>query len=81
MYYKGKSKEDAFKEMKYYGFKDDWTLAGLKDYFEKHSQQPVSKYIPHCPEHSLQSPALQKEAGELQEIDFDALPDLAESCR
>jgi hypothetical protein len=48
MYYHDKSKEDAYKEMKYYGFKDDWTLSGLKSYFESHSQQPVSQYLPHC---------------------------------
>jgi len=29
--------------MKHYGFKDSWTLAGLKNYFEKHSQQPVNQ--------------------------------------
>jgi len=42
MYYKGKSKEEAYKEMKYYGFNDGWGLRGLKRYFEKHSQQPFS---------------------------------------
>ena len=49
MYYKGKSKEDAWHEMKYYGFKDDWTLAGLKNYFEAHSSQPINRFIPACP--------------------------------
>jgi hypothetical protein len=80
MYYKGKSKEEAYKEMKYYGFKDDWTLAGLKSYFEKHSQQPVSQYVPHCPERPLQGTPIRSEVGGLQEIDLGALPDLAESC-
>ena len=49
MYFQGKSKQDAWREMKYYGFKDDWTLAGLKNYFEEHSQEPVSRFIPVCP--------------------------------
>lgn len=55
MYYLGKSKQDAYKEMKYYGFKDDWTLAGLKNYFEHHSQQPVTQYLPHCAQPSIQA--------------------------
>ena len=52
MYYQGKSKTDAYQEMRYYGFKESWTLAGLKNYFEHHSQQPVSQYLPHCADHS-----------------------------
>jgi hypothetical protein len=80
MYYKGKSKEDAWREMKAYGFKDDWTLAGLKKYFEKHSEQPVSRYVPHCPERALEAPGLHQEAGESQEIDLDALPDFIVAC-
>jgi Tyrosine phosphatase family len=80
MYYKGKSKEEAYKEMKYYGFKDDWTLNGLKNYFEKHSQQPVSKYIPHCPERPLQQNPIHTEVGDSQESDLDTLPDFSDSC-
>jgi hypothetical protein len=80
MYYKGKSKQDAYNQMKYYGFKDDWTLAGLKKYFEKHSQQPVSNYVPHCPDRPLPGTPLRSEVGGLQEMDLDALPDLEESC-
>jgi len=38
MYFVGRSKEAAWREMKEYGFKDSWTLRGLKDYFEKHPQ-------------------------------------------
>lgn len=49
MYYLGKSKEDAYKEMKYHGFKDSWTLSELKKYFEKYSQRPVSQYVPRLP--------------------------------
>jgi Tyrosine phosphatase family len=36
MYFLGRSKQAAWEEMKQYGFKDSWTLAGLKSYFEKH---------------------------------------------
>jgi len=54
-YYQGKSKEEAYKEMKYYGFKDSWTLAGLKNYFEKHSQQPVNQYVPRCSKTTVNS--------------------------
>jgi Tyrosine phosphatase family len=80
MYYKGKSKEEAYKEMKYYGFKDDWTLNGLKNYFEKHSQQPVSQYIPQCPERPLQRNPIRSEVGESHKSDLDTLPDFADSC-
>lgn len=38
MYFLGRSKEIAWREMKEYGFKDSWTLRGLRDYFEKHPQ-------------------------------------------
>ena len=78
MYYKGKSKEDAYKEMKYYGFNDGWGLAGLKNYFEHHSQQPVSQYVPHCAEYPAQ-PVPRKEIGESGELDLDAI--LARKCK
>lgn len=48
MYYRGMSKEEAYRDMKLHGFKDDWTLRGLKSYFEKHSQPPIQQYVPHC---------------------------------
>src|SRR6266404_2347399 len=80
MYYQGKSKEEAYKEMKYYGFKDDWTLNGLKNYFEKHSRQPVSQYIPHCPERPIQQNPIRSEAGDSQQNDLDTLPDFSDSC-
>jgi len=48
MYYRGMSKDEAYQDMKHYGFKDDWTLRGLKSYFEKHSQSPIEQYVPHC---------------------------------
>ena len=48
MYYRGMSKDEAYREMKHFGFKDDWTLRGLKSYFEKHSKPPIEQYVPHC---------------------------------
>jgi DSP-PTPase phosphatase fused to NAD+ Kinase len=80
MYYQGKSKEEAYKEMKYYGFKDDWTLNGLKNYFETHSRQPVSKYVPRCPERPMQQNPIRSEVGESQQSDLDTLPDVSDSC-
>lgn len=55
IYYKGKSKAEAYKEMKYYRFNDGWGLAGLKSYFEKHSRPPVRQYIPHCTAHAVRA--------------------------
>ncbi len=80
MYYQGKSKEEAYKEMKYYGFKDSWTLAGLKNYFEKHSQQPVNQYVPRCTEREPQ-PASIREKTSSPATDLDALADISELCR
>jgi hypothetical protein len=48
MYYRGMSKDEAYRDMKHYGFKDNWSLRGLKSYFEKHSQPPIEQYVPHC---------------------------------
>jgi protein tyrosine/serine phosphatase len=48
MYYRGMSKNEAYRKMKYYGFKDSWTLRGLRSYFEKHSNPPIEQYVPHC---------------------------------
>jgi protein tyrosine/serine phosphatase len=80
MYYSGKSKEDAYKEMKYYGFKDSWTLSGLKKYFEKYSQQPVSQYVPHCTERLLQEAPTHGEARS-EAIDLDTFAGVSESCQ
>jgi DSP-PTPase phosphatase fused to NAD+ Kinase len=80
MYYHGKSKQEAYKEMKYYGFKDDWTLAGLKNYFEKHSAQPVTQYVPHCPERPIQAPGLHKKTNGPQQVDSDTSSDVLEPC-
>ena len=83
MYYHGKSKEEAYKEMKYFGFKDSWTLSGLKSYFEMHSRQPVSQYLPLCTERPLQPASIRGQA-ESEDTDLDALAALAnipESCQ
>jgi protein tyrosine/serine phosphatase len=42
MYFRGMSQQDAWQEMKAFGFKDSWTLGGLKHYFEKHPAPPPS---------------------------------------
>jgi protein-tyrosine phosphatase family protein len=42
IYFKGMSPPDAWREMKHFGFKESWTLRGLKVYFEKHSQRRPS---------------------------------------
>lgn len=40
MYFRGMSQQAAWQEMKSFGFKDSWTLRGLKRYFEKHAAPP-----------------------------------------
>jgi hypothetical protein len=42
MYFRGMSQQAAWQEMKSFGFKDSWTLGGLKRYFEKHPVPPPS---------------------------------------
>ena len=42
IYFKGMSAEEAWQDMKHYGFKEYWYLRGLKAYFKKHSQRPPS---------------------------------------
>jgi len=49
IYFRGMSKEDAWREMKSYGFKESWTLRGLKTYFEKHAHRPPSLDAPGLP--------------------------------
>jgi Tyrosine phosphatase family len=39
MYFKGMSPDDAWRTMKDYGFKDSWTLRGLKTYFRKQAKR------------------------------------------
>jgi hypothetical protein len=41
MYYGGLASQDAWQEMKDYGFKDSWTLLGLKKYLNKHPKPPT----------------------------------------
>jgi hypothetical protein len=81
MYYKGKSKQDAYTEMKYYGFHGGWGLAGLTNYFEHHSQQPVSQYLPHCVPRPLQATATGGQVIEMEAMDFDEIADAAEACQ
>jgi hypothetical protein len=42
MYFLGVSQQDAWQEMKSDGFKDSWTLRGLRKYLEQHPQPPSS---------------------------------------
>lgn len=81
MYYKGKSKEDAYKEMEYYGFKTSWTLAGLKSYFDHHSQPPVSQFLPDCARRSVQANEPHAAAGASEEIDLQEILDREVPCR
>ena len=39
MYFKGMPPEDAWRTMKDYGFKDSWTLRGLKSYFRAQAKR------------------------------------------
>jgi len=41
MYYGGLASQDAWQEMKDYGFKDSSTLLGLKKYLNKHPRPPA----------------------------------------
>ena len=49
MYFRGISQQAAWQEMKSFGFKDSWTLSGLKRYFEKHPAPPPD--LLKAPEH------------------------------
>ena len=80
MYYKGKSSEEAYKEMKHYGFNDGWGLAGLKKYFARHSQQPISQFVPRCAAYSQQAEPDRGEAGELRDLELHSGLDTVESC-
>jgi len=37
VYFRGLPPEKALQEMKHFGFKDDWTLRGLRNYLQKHA--------------------------------------------
>ena len=47
IYFKGMSREDAWQGMKRFGFKESWTLRGLKVYFDKHANQPPPEFASH----------------------------------
>jgi Tyrosine phosphatase family len=49
LYYRGATKPQAWEHMKHFGFKDDWSLRGLRNYFNAHSDPPLERYIPSCP--------------------------------
>ena len=42
IYFRGMSPQEAWQDMTHFGFKDSWTLRGLKRYFEKHPRRPPS---------------------------------------
>ena len=42
VYFRGLPPEKALQEMKHFGFKDDWTLRGLKRYLQKHANSPFT---------------------------------------
>ena len=45
MYFRGMLPNEAWREMMRFGFKDSWTLRGLKTYFQKHWKRPDSLRI------------------------------------
>jgi len=42
VYFRGMSPQEAWQDMTRFGFKDSWTLGGLKKYFQKHPRRPLS---------------------------------------
>jgi Tyrosine phosphatase family len=49
VYFRGVPKEEAWQQaLENSGFKDDWTLQGLKNYFEEHTRHPTSRNVPDC---------------------------------
>ena len=63
MYFRGMSKEEAWQHMKHYEFKESWTLRGLKGYFNTHSTQPVSRFVPDCASPELKPKQVADAAG------------------
>jgi Tyrosine phosphatase family len=54
MHFKGLPAVDAWPEMKRFGFKDDWTLRGLRTYLQRHSTSPLVEGSTHCnPIHTI----------------------------
>lgn len=56
VYWKGLPPDAAWSEMKRLGFKDDWTLRGLRVYLQKHA---TSKPVSNCSAPSAHLPILQ----------------------
>jgi hypothetical protein len=48
VYFRGVSTDEAWQKAERFGFKDDWTLRGLKQYFQVHTQPPIDRHIPDC---------------------------------
>lgn len=42
IYFRDLAREDAWREMKRLGFKDNWTLHGLKSYLQKHANSSIT---------------------------------------
>ena len=42
IYFREMPPQEAWRDMTHFGFKDSWTLRGLKRYFEKHERRPRS---------------------------------------
>lgn len=40
VYFLGLSPDKAYDEMRYFGFKESWTLSGLRDYIQRHARSP-----------------------------------------
>lgn len=48
IYLEGLPPEQALSEMKRLGFKDDWTLHGLKEFLQEYSTSPILDRSTHC---------------------------------
>ena len=48
VYFRGLPPDKALKEMKHFGFKDDWTLRGLRNYLQKHASSQFTAEA-NCP--------------------------------
>ena len=42
LYFGGLGPENAWQEMKHFGFKDHWALHGLRSYLQKHANSPFT---------------------------------------
>jgi len=48
IYFRGLAPENAWQEMKHFGFKDGWTLHGLKSYLQRHANSPFTADKANC---------------------------------